>query len=379
MRSAAGVAGGRGIALVAALILPWLPGCRSEPAQTAARPALTVTTAEVASRPVPRVVSTSGTVRAWQELPVGSETSGLAVVELLVEEGDTVTRGQLLARLNDHVLVAQLAQQEAGISEARATLTEAQANLKRAETLHSQNAASAQSLDARQAAASTASARLAVAEASRAETAARLAQTRILAPDEGYVSSRTVEIGQIVASGQELFKIVRGSRLELEAEVPETELVSVRDGQHATVSADGAGEVAATVRAVAPSIDARTRLGIVHLALPPDSGFRPGMFARAEVALGDAPALVVPQGAVVWRDGKAGSFVIDAEGNARFRSVETGARFGANVEIRGGLTAGERVALEGAGFLEDGDHVRVADDPAKQEPPSELAVGVVGG
>jgi RND family efflux transporter MFP subunit len=172
---------------------------------------------------------------------------------------------------------------------------------------------------------------------------------------------------------------VRGGRLELEAEVPETELVRIREGQPATVSADGAGEVAATVRAVAPSIDARTRLGIVHLALPADSGFRPGMFARAEIALGDAPALVVPQAAVVWRDGKAGSFVIDAEGNARFRGVETGARFGSEVEIRGGLTAGERVALEGAGFLEDGDRVRVADDASKQEHAPELAVGVVGG
>jgi RND family efflux transporter MFP subunit len=237
-------------------------------------------------------------VHAWQELPVGSETSGVAVVELLAEEGDAVKHGQLLARLNDRVLVAQLAQQDANVSEARATLTEARANLQRAETLHRQNATSAQSLDARQAAASTAAARLAVAEASKAETAARLAQTRILAPADGYVSSRTVEIGQIVSSGQELFKVVREGRLELDAEVPETGLASVREGQAALVSADGAGEVAATVRAVAPSIDARTRLGIVHLALPPDSGFRPGMFARAEIALGDAPALVVPQGAV---------------------------------------------------------------------------------
>ena len=372
-----GAAGARalGLALAAALVIPWLSGCSAEPAETRAEPALTVTTAEVSSRPVPRLVSTSGTVQAWQELPVGSETSGLAVVEILADENDPVAEGQLLARLNDQVLLAQLAQQEASVAEARATLTEARANLQRADTLFRQDATSAQTLDSRQAAASTAAARLAVAEAAKAETQARLAQTRILARAAGYVSSRSVEIGQIVSSGQELFRIVRDGRLELDAEVPETELAFLREGQAAQVSADGAGRVAATVRAVAPSIDARTRLGVVHLSLPADSGFRPGMFARAEIALGDAPSLVVPQAAVVWRDGRAGSFVIDAGGHASFRGVETGARFGADVEIHSGLVAGERVALEGAGFLEDGDRVRVVDGAPKQDLAPELAIG----
>lgn len=378
MQSSTGAVRVRAVVFSAALaVVPWLSGCGSEPAETRAEPALTVTTAEVSTRPFARVVSASGTVQAWQELPVGSETNGLAVVEILADESDPVTAGQLMARLNDQVLVAQLAQQEAGLSEARATLEEARTNLQRAETLFRENATSAQSLDARRAAASTAAARLAVAEASKAETEARLAQTRILAPADGYVSSRTVEVGQIVSGGQLLFKIVRDARLELDAEVPETELAFLREGQTALVSADGAGLVAATVRAVAPSVDARTRLGVVHLSLPPDSGFRPGMFARAEIERGDAPALVVPQAAVVWRDGRAGSFVVDAEGLARFRDVETGARFGADVEIRAGLAPGELVALEGAGFLEDGDRVRVVGDAPRSEHAPELADGAV--
>jgi RND family efflux transporter MFP subunit len=313
---------------------------------------------------MPRLISTSGTVRAWQQLPIGAETSGVAVTELFVDEGDAVRRGQPLAQLNDRVLRAQMAQQEAAVAEARATSVEAQTNLVRAEEMRRRDATSAQNLDARKAAAATSAARLAVAEATRAETASRLAQMRILAPADGYVSARKIEIGEVVSAGQQLFEIVRDGRLELDAEVPETDLAGLQEGQLARVLTDGGGEIEAHVRAVAPSIDSRTRLGVVHLALPADSGLRPGMYARAEIALGDAPALVVPQSAVVWRDGRAGCFVVDRDGRAVFRAVQTGARVAGAVEIRSGVAAGDRVALAGAGFLEDGDRVHVADDTA---------------
>ena len=215
-------------------------GCGSETLQKPAAEALTVATAPVALRPVARVVSASGTVHAWQELPIGAETSGAAVVELFVEEGDTVERGQPLAQLNDRVLRAQLAQQEASVAEARATVVEAKANLDRAEEMRRKDATSAQNLDARRAAAATAGARLAVAEAARAETTARLGQLRITAPADGYVSSRTIEIGEVVAAGQELFRIVRDGRLELDAQVPETELPLIRAGQSAAVTSSQA-------------------------------------------------------------------------------------------------------------------------------------------
>lgn len=378
MGSPTGANGARALAAAWTLgaLLAGLVGCGSEVTGRPPAEALTVATAPVALRAIPRAVSASGTVHPWQELPIGAETGGAAVVALFVDEGDTVRSGQPLAQLNDRVLRAQLAQQEAAVAEAHATLVEAKANLDRAEEMRRKDATSAQSLDARRAAQATASARLAVAEAGRAETAARLAQLRIAAPADGYVSSRTIEIGQVVAAGQELFRIVRDGRLELHAEVPETELARLSEGQVARVSADGAGEIAASVRLVAPSVDRRTRMGIVHLALPSSSGLRPGMYARAEISLGQAPALVVPQAAVIFREGRAGVFVVDAAGVAAFRPVETGARFGKDVEITGGLEAGLHVATEGAGFLEDGDRVRVAEGSGSRE--AEPATGVAG-
>jgi hypothetical protein len=123
----------------------------------------------------------------------------------------------------------------------------------------------------------------------------------------------------------------------------------------------GEREIAATVRALAPVVGTDTRLGIVHVALPPDSGLRPGMFAQAEILPAARTGLTVPQEAVVVRDGRAAAFVL-AEGTDRvaLRVVATGNRRDGAIEITAGLAAGERVVITGAGFLSDGDRVRVA-------------------
>ena len=147
----------------------------AEPDAQVTRSAMTVTTAPVQARPVTREITVMGTVVAWEEMPVGAEVSGLAITDVLVDEGDAVKRGQLLLKLNDTTLRAQLAQQEATIASARASLTEAQANLRRAEDLLPKGHISGQTADARRAAAETAAAQLALAEASRAETASACA------------------------------------------------------------------------------------------------------------------------------------------------------------------------------------------------------------
>lgn len=335
----------------------------SAPKQEAVRSAMTVTTATVKERPLARAVTVMGTVVAWEEMPVGAEVGGLAITEVLVDEGDEVKRGQVLARLNDSVLRAQLAQQEASIVAARATLTEAQANLKRAEELLPRGHISGQTADARRASAGTAAAQLTLAEASRAEILAKLNQTRITAPDDGYISARSAVIGQIVSSGAELFRVVRDGRLELDAEIPETTLAMLAPGLNVQVSAEGLAPTTATIRAVAPSVDTKSRLGLAHIALPPKAGFRPGMFAQASIALENGTALLVPGSAVVYRDGIAGVFVLGNAMKVRFQPVVTGERVGDFVEISKGLTAGAEIAMKGAGFLEDGDQVTLAKEP----------------
>ena len=335
----------------------------SAPKDEAVRSAMTITTATVKSKPMARTVTVMGTVVAWEEMPVGAEVGGLAITEVLVDEGDEVKRGQVLARLNDSVLRAQLAQEDASIVAAKATLTEAQANLKRAEELLPRGHISGQTADARRASAGTAAAQLTLAQASRAEILAKLNQARITSPDDGYISARSAVIGQIVSSGTELFRVVRDSRLELDAEIPETTLATLAPGLTVQVSAEGLAPTAATIRAVAPSVDTKSRLGLAHIALPPKAGFRPGMFAQASIALENSQALMVPGSAVVYRDSVAGVFVLGNDMKVKFQPVATGERVGDYVEISNGLTAGTEIALKGAGFLEDGDQVTLSKEP----------------
>lgn len=352
------------IAALAALAL-LLAGCGKDEAPPA-KSALTVTAVTATPRVLPRRVEVSGTITAWNEVVVGAETGGLTAVQVLVDEGAWVRQGQLLVKINDDLLVAQLKQQDAAVEAARATLAEAEAALARAQELKTRGFLSQAALDQRIAAQRTASANLAAALAARGEMATRLAQTSIRAPVAGLITSRSVVKGQIVAPGVELFRLVRDGKLELAAEVPEAQLLQVRAGAPATVTGDAGAVGAGTVRVVTPQVDPRTRVGLARITLAAPGGFRPGMFAKGSIDVGDQPALTVPQAAVVYRESKAGVFVIDAGGHARFRPVAAGARVGTEVEVTSGLRAGERVAVQGAGFLADGDRVSIAAPAARR-------------
>jgi len=318
----------------------------------------TVGVAVVVAQALPRTINATGTISPWEEVPVGAETGGLTAISVNADEGQTVQAGQVLVKLNDTLLSAQLRQQEASVASARATLAEAEAALGRARELQARGYLSQASLETSLARQQTASAQLAAAEAGRGETAARLAQTAIRAPVSGLISRRSVTKGQIVSTGAEVFRIVRDSRLELDAEIPETDLLLVKPGMPATIVSDRVGQATGRVRIVTSEVNATTRLGVARVALIGMGGFRPGMFARATIDAGGQPALTVPSEAVLYRENRPGVFVVDAGNRVHFRRIailaSTADRIAAN-----GLTAGEKVVVEGAGFLGEGDVVRI--------------------
>ncbi|MCR0985148.1 efflux RND transporter periplasmic adaptor subunit [Roseomonas populi] len=321
-------------------------------------PALTVAVAAATPRPLARSVVGDGSIVPWQELVIGAEAGGLRVAEVALEEGDVVRAGQVLVRMDETLLRAILGQAEAAVAEAQAALRNARQDLTRAADLSRTGNAPRQTLELREAAALQAEARLASAVARREEVAARLAQARIVAPANGIVSRRTVLPGNVTSAGQEMIRLIRDSRIELDARVPELELAAVQPGQPVRVF-HGDRVVTGTVRAVAPTVLADARLGVVHVALPPESGLRPGMFARAEIQPGDAPGLTVPQSALLFREGRPAVLVL-AEDRVALRPITTGRRGEGVVEVTSGLAEGERVVVTGAGFLSDGDRVRVA-------------------
>ena len=333
-------------------------GDEAEKAAAAAPSRQTVTAATVTATALPRIVTASGSVSAWEEVPVGAEAGGLVATGVFVDEGAYVRQGQPLVQLNDALLRAQLGQQQAAVAAAEANVARDEAALGRARELRERGFLSQAGLDNALANERASKAGLDSARASLSEIRTRLNQATIRAPVAGLVASRSVTRGQIVQPGTELFRLVRDGRLELYAQIPETELRLVRAGMTAVVTSEQAGQTNGTVRIVTPEVDPQTRLGVARISLT-GGALRPGMFARAEIDVGAQPALTVPSQAIVYREGKPGVYVIDRGDHVRFQSVETGGRNGGALAITSGLTAGQRVVVQGAGFLGDGDLVRV--------------------
>lgn len=323
----------------------------------------TVSVQVAATENLPRTVTASGTVSAWEEVPVGAETGGLVATAVLVDEGSYVRQGQPLVQMNTALLDAQVRQQQAAVQTAEANAARDDAALGRAQELKERGFLSQASLDTALANQRASQANLASARASLSETRTRLSQATIRAPVSGQIISRSVTRGQIISAGTELFRMVRDGRLELDAQVPETELALLRSGQSAEITSSQAAPTTGTIRIVTPEVNAETRLGLARISLAPGSQLKPGMFARARIDAGSAPATVVPTAAVLYRNNRAGVFVMQNADTVHFQPVTVVNRQQTRTAVSG-LNAGARVVVEGAGFLNEGDRVRVAAVPA---------------
>jgi HlyD family secretion protein len=357
---------GRALLLLASILLSACTrGETADQATSEPRAALTVAVATVGRQTVRNRILASGSVSPWRELVIGSEASGLAVAEIAVEEGQRVRKGDLLVRLNDAALNAEIAEQNALIDEAAANLASARLELDRAEKLVTTKAISQQTADERATTVKTTEAKLAAAKAVLDQLKVQLARTRILAPDDGYVLKRSVSLGQVVSTGTELVRLVQRSRLEVDASVAEAELLAARAGDGVHITDPAGRSLAGTVRELAPSVDATSRLGIVRIDLPADSGLRPGMFVRVEIETEPRIALAVPRQALVWRTGGAGVFVVQTDASVALSPVVTGRQMDDLVEITSGLAENDTVVSEGAAFLNDGDKVQIGTAAAQ--------------
>ena len=332
-------------------------------ATAAPKPALTVNVTRPQATELPLVVEANGSLHAWQEASIGAEANGLRIAEVRVNVGDRVRRGQVLASFAPELLRADLAQIRAAVAEAEALLAEAAANAVRARDLEASGALSAQQIAQFLTAERTAAARLEAQRAAARVQELRLAQTQVLAPDDGIISARTATVGAVVPAGQELFRLIRQGRLEWRAEVAAAELARIAPGQKAQVVLAGGTVVNGTVRMVAPTVDAATRNGLIYIDLAANPQARAGMFARGTLEIGLGQGSTLPQTAVLMRDGFAWVFLVGADNKVRAQKVALGRRMGDRVEVKTALPSDAQVVAAGGGFLADGDLVKVV--PAK--------------
>ncbi len=347
------------------------PAARTAASGTA-RPALTVNTTRPQRTAVPLRLSANGNIVAWQEASIGSEANGLRLNRVNVNVGDKVRAGQVLATYAAESVEADVALARAHVAEARAMAADARATAERAQTLQATGAMSQQQINTYATSAATANARVQAANASLKVQQLRLRFAQVRAPDDGVISARTATVGAVVPAGTELFRLIRKNRLEWRAEVTSAELERVEHGAPVLVTAASGAQITGKVRTIAPTVDAKTRAALVYVDLDPKAAAsgaaRAGMFARGEFDLGQSQALTVPQQAVVLRDGFNYVFKVDDEQRVRQTKVDVGRRFGDRVEIKDGLAADASVVAVGAGFLNDGDLVRVVPQAVSEAP-----------
>ena len=354
--------------LLPVLICLAIAGCKQSPDPQSAAPAaansadLAVTLAPVSAQRLERALLASGPVTPWEEMQLGVELSGLRVTALHVDVGQQVARGQVLLELDHRTLDSDLRQAEAAHAEAVAGVQLAQVNLRRGEGLAKAQLISASAFDELRAALVQAQAREATTRAQRDGVQLHRDYATLRAPDAGVVSRRNVQPGQVISAGTELLALIRQGRLEWRPELPEAELARVQVGDLVRLR-DAAGvAVEGRVRAISPGVDSSKRTGTIYVELPQPAGLKAGAFVEGRVVTDASPGLVVPAAAVVVRDGYPYVFTVDPRSSVAHRvRVRTGERVGLQTEILEGLAAGDRVVVGGAGFLGDGDRVRVVD------------------
>ena len=308
---------------------------------------------------VERSIATTGTLAARVDMPVGVAGEGGMVSSVLVQPGQWVEAGQTLAVIERSVQAEQARQLAAQIEVARAEAALAQNEFERAQALVDRGFVSEADLDRKRAARDAANARVRVAQASLAETRARIGRLNISAPAAGLVLERNVEPGQVVGAGAgALFRIARGGQMEALAQLSEADLAVVPVGAPAEVTPVGTSEsFTGSVWQISPVIDEGSRQGIARVALPYDPAIRPGGFASIQINSGSRTAPVLPESAIL-SDAKGNYvFVVGANNEVQRRPVVTGAVSAAGIAVVEGLNGTEAVVLRAGGFLNEGDKV----------------------
>ena len=310
-------------------------------------------------------VTFTGAISARYDMPIGIDGDAGRIVAIYVEAGDHVKRGQVLAKLDESILVPQVNRLAASLDQARAQAALSAAEYRRAQAVAPAGALSAEDVEKRHATAVTDEANVKVAAAQLAEYQARLNRTRVVAPVDGEILVRTAEVGQIASSGgTALFRLASGGEVEMRGQVAEQDLAVLKVGQSASIFITGLSRAFdGRVRLLGAVIDPNTRLGEIRIALKPDPLLRPGAFARGSVTVDKAERPVLPQTAVMSDSQGAFVYVVNSNNHVERRPVRVSGTIESGVIIAEGLTGAERIVTTAGGFLRDGEAVTVAPAP----------------
>ena len=328
---------------------------------------LSVETVMPSQDSIGNTLSADGTISAKDVANVSPKVNGVAIEQVLVEEGDRVKAGQVLAIFDTDAMQQQVLQAEADVAEAEATLANATADAARVLPLIEIDAISRQEADRYRTSKLQAEAALQASKARLSTQRLSVKNANVVAPVSGVISEKMAEVG-MVAGGEPLFTIIKGGILEWRADIDPKLLGEVSVGTPVRVSLPAGDSVMGKVNRIAPTADDNRQITI-YASLVPNSKVRAGMYQTGEFLLGSTSAQTVPNSAIVSNDGYDYVMLVtniksqDGQNIGRIKQqrVTLGERFGDNVALTEPLPADSRLVKQGGSFLNDGDLVRVVD------------------
>ena len=331
-------------------------------AQTPAKSALTVSIVKPSLQRITQNLSANGSIAPWQEALIGAEVNGLLLNQVYVNTGDTVKKGQILAQFSTTTITADIAQAQASLAEAKASASEATSNAERARSIADSGALSTQQIEQYTTLEATSKARVAASLATLHTQQIRLKQTKVVAPDNGVISSRLATVGAVVSPGQELFRLIRQGRLEWRAELLSSDIGRVTNHMLVDIKLPNGEKLVGKVRSSSPMVDPLTRNATVFVDIPNSPSAKAGMYANGEFNMGENEAVMLPNSAIVLKDGFAYVMQVDIKNKVRELKVTLGKRVGQLVQIIDfeNQMNNQFVAV-GAAFLADGDTVNVVN------------------
>lgn len=337
-----------------------LAGCTKE--EEAAAPPRPVLSLVVTPTALPGT-RFAGTVQAKVQAALGSRVAG-RLVSRTVHVGDLVKKGDVLAVLDATAYQLAVRSARAELSSAEATLSSAVATEERQKTLLQSNAAAQAAVESAEQSREAADAGLIRARTALAKAEEQLSYTQIEAEFDGVVVATGAEVGQTVSPGEAIVTVARPDERDAVVDIPETaESIAVGSRFAVSLQINPTIVVKGTVREVAPSADAATRTRRVKIALenPPDT-VRLGTTITAELEGPDLTAIMVPEAAVLEKDGKPHVWLVDAQkGEVHLVPIEAGAARGRFVQVSGGLKEGDQIVTAGVNSLQEGQKVRIGD------------------
>ena len=329
---------------------------------------LSVETIAPSQDDIGNTLSADGTINAKDTANVSAKVNGVAIERILVQEGDRVRAGQVLAMFDTDAMEQQVVQAQADVAEAEATLANASADAARVLPLIDIDAISKQEADRYRTSEMRARASLQASKARLNNQRLTLDNAKVVAPVSGIISAKMVEVG-MVAGGEPLFTIIKGGVLEWRADIDPKLVGDINIGTPVKVSLTNGDAVMGQVSRIAPTADNNRQITI-YASLADNSKIRAGMYQTGEFLLGNASTQTIPNSAVVSNDGYDYVMLVtqvsanrqdQKVGRIKQQRVTLGERLGDNVAVVEPLPNDSDIVKQGGSFLNDGDLVRIVN------------------